>query len=151
MLPNEEKIKSLLSSGSEITGAAAGSAIGFFIGGPVGAAIGGASGVVTSKVLSDIADRLLSGREKVRVGATAIFALEKIKRSFPLGRQKHQLDELLVKDAMKIPAIWTEPNISITKAASIMLKKNVGALPILENGKLVGIVSRTDLLNSIPR
>ena len=79
------------------------------------------------------------------------FAFARIKRSFPLGRQKHQLDELLVKDVMKIPAIWAEPNISITKAASLMLKKNVGALPIIENGKLVGIVSRTDLLNTIPR
>jgi CBS domain-containing protein len=79
------------------------------------------------------------------------FALAKLKRSFPIGRQKHQLDELLVKDVMKIPAIWAEPNISITKAASLMLKKNVGALPIIENGKLVGIVSRTDLLNTIPR
>ena len=80
-----------------------------------------------------------------------IFALANVKKSFPLGRQKHRLDELLVKDVMKTPALWTEPNTTVTDAANIMLKKNVGALPITENGKVVGIVSRTDLLNTIPR
>lgn len=79
-----------------------------------------------------------------------VFALEKLKRSFPIGRQKHQLDELLVRDVMKTPVVWTEPNMSATIAASIMIKKNVGALPLVENGKLVGIISRTDLLNTIP-
>ena len=80
-----------------------------------------------------------------------IFALANVKKSFPLGRQKHRLDELLVKDVMKTPALWTEPNTTVTDAANIMLKKNVGALPLTENGKVVGIVSRTDLLNTIPR
>jgi len=79
------------------------------------------------------------------------FALAEIKRSLPLGRQKHRLDELLVEDVMKTPALWCEPNKTATDAASIMIKKNVGALPLVENGKLVGIVSRTDLLNTIPR
>jgi len=79
------------------------------------------------------------------------FALAEIKKSVPLGRQKHRLDELLIGDVMKEPAIWTEPNITASEAASIMLYENIGALPILENGKLIGIVSRTDLLNTISR
>jgi len=79
------------------------------------------------------------------------FAFANIKRSFPLGRQKHQLDELLVQDAMKTPVIWTEPKTSIYDAAQIMLKHNLGALPIVEKEKLVGIISRTDLLKTIPR
>jgi len=77
------------------------------------------------------------------------FALAKLKRSFSIGKQKHRLDELYVKDVMKTPAIWTDPNMTISKAASIMLKRNVGALPILKNNKLVGLVSRTDLLKTI--
>ena len=79
------------------------------------------------------------------------FALAKIKRSFPPGKQKHRLEELLVKNVMKTPAIWIDPHMIVTDVANIMLKKNVGALPIIENGKLIGIVSRTDLLNTIPR
>jgi CBS domain-containing protein len=79
------------------------------------------------------------------------FALAEVKRSFPLGRQKHQLEELLVQDAMKSPAVWTTPNITISDAAAIMIKKNVGFLPLIKNEKLVGIISRTDLLKTISR
>lgn len=80
-----------------------------------------------------------------------IFALANVKKSFSLGRQKHKLEELLVEDVMKTPALWAEPDMTATDAASKMLNKNVGALPLIENGKLVGIISRTDLLNTIPR
>jgi len=80
-----------------------------------------------------------------------IFALANVKKSFSLGRQKHKLEELLVEDVMKTPALWAEPDMTATDAASIMLNKNVGALPLIENSKLVGIISRTDLLNTIPR
>jgi CBS domain-containing protein len=79
------------------------------------------------------------------------FAFANVKRSFPLGRQKHQLDEFLVRDVMKTPAVWTQPNTTVKQAASIMLKYNVGALPIIENDKIVGIISRTDLLSTISR
>jgi CBS domain-containing protein len=79
------------------------------------------------------------------------FAFANIKRSFPLGHQKHQLDELLVNDVMKIPPIWADPNITAGQAATVMLKKNVGALPLVEDNKIIGIISRTDLLNTIPR
>jgi len=77
------------------------------------------------------------------------FALASLKRSFPIGRQKKKLDELLIEDVMKSPPIWTEPNMTVEKAASIMAKNDVGALPLLENNKLIGIISRTDLLNTI--
>lgn len=79
-----------------------------------------------------------------------IFALAKLKRAFPTGKQKHQLDELLVSDIMKIPAIWIDPEMTVEKAVKIMLDKNVGALPIVKNNKLIGIISRTDLLQTIP-
>ena len=77
------------------------------------------------------------------------FALADIKRNFPLGRQKHQLEELFVNNVMKFPAIWTEPKISAADAALIMIKNNVGALPLVEKNKIIGIVSRTDLLKTV--
>jgi CBS domain-containing protein len=80
-----------------------------------------------------------------------VFALAGIKRSIPLGRQKHRLDELHVVDVMKTPAIWSQASITAVEAANIMQKNNIGAIPLIENGKLIGIISRTDLLNTIPR
>ena len=78
------------------------------------------------------------------------FALAKVKRSFPLGRQKHRLDKLLVRDVMKTSIIWTEPSVTASYAAEIMIKNNIGALPLIENNAVVGIVTRTDLLKTIP-
>ena len=77
------------------------------------------------------------------------FALEKIKKSFPLGRQKHQLEELLVNDAMTAPAISIESNKTVVDAAEIMREHHVGCLPVIKNKKIIGIISRTDLLKTI--
>ncbi len=77
------------------------------------------------------------------------FALAKLKRRFSLGKQKHRLDELLVGSTMKKPAIYTIPTKTAEQAAEIMLTEGVGALPVVENDKVIGIVSRTDLLSTI--
>jgi len=77
------------------------------------------------------------------------FALAEVKRSFPIGKQKHQLDELLVGNVMKSPAIWTTQNMTCKDAAKIMLKKNIGFLPVIDNNKLSGVVTRSDLLKTI--
>jgi CBS domain-containing protein len=76
-------------------------------------------------------------------------AFASLKKSFSLGKQKHHLDELLVKDVMRSPVVWTEPSMSIFNAAQLMLNQNIGALPLVENDKLVGLITRTDLLKTI--
>lgn len=77
------------------------------------------------------------------------FSLAKIKGKFSIGKQKHRLEKLLVQDAMKSPVITIDPNKSIKKASEIMIENEVGALPVVQNNNLIGIVSRTDLLNTI--
>ena len=77
------------------------------------------------------------------------FALADIKRQFPIGKQKHQLDELLVGKVMKSPVIFTDQNKTARDVSEIMIKEGIGAVPILTNDKLAGIVSRTDLLKTI--
>lgn len=78
------------------------------------------------------------------------FALARVKRSFSLGRQKRRLDELLVEEIMKKPVVWAEPHITVSDAAKIMMKENVGALPLIKNDTIMGIVTRTDLIKTIP-
>jgi len=77
------------------------------------------------------------------------FALASVKRSIPLGRQKHALDELQVKDVMKTPVIWIESGMTVSEAAKVMIKNNIGALPLIENNKIIGIITRTDLIKTI--
>lgn len=77
-------------------------------------------------------------------------ALANLKRSIPYRHQKHQLEELLVKDAMKTPAIVGYPDMSIKDAAKKMDEENVGCLPIVvENNKIEGIVTRTDVIRTL--
>jgi len=77
------------------------------------------------------------------------FAFAELKKSISIGKQKHKLDELLVNDTMKTPAIWTEADVTIKEAASIMMENNIGSLIIKENNKVIGIVTRTDLIKTI--
>ena len=76
-------------------------------------------------------------------------AFASLKKSFSLGKQKHHLNELLIMDIMRTPVLWSNPSMSISNAAQLMMKQNIGALPLLENEKLVGMVTRTDLLKTI--
>lgn len=76
-------------------------------------------------------------------------ALAKIKKSFPLGKQKHQLDELLVNDAMRTPAISIESGKTVHEASQLMKQEGIGCLPVIKNGKIIGIISRTDILKTI--
>lgn len=82
MSENDDKAKQLIEMGSEIAGAAVGGALGFLAGGPIGAASAGVLGVIiaksTGKLISDVANRYLSYREEIRIGATAAFALSAI-------------------------------------------------------------------------
>ena len=52
--------------------------------------------------------------------------------------------EIAVKDVATI-----EPNIDVGQAARIMQEKNIGALPVVENGKLVGIITERDFFKLI--
>ncbi len=76
-------------------------------------------------------------------------AFAELKKSFSLGHQKHQLDQLLVNDAMKTSVVISNPDMSIANAARLMHDEGVGALPLMQNDAVVGIISRTDVLKTV--
>lgn len=80
-----EKPRELIRSGSDLAGAAVGSALGFFAAGPGAAAVSGAVGVVVTRCLTSIAERFMSGRERIRVGSVAAFALSRINERIKSG------------------------------------------------------------------
>jgi CBS domain-containing protein len=50
----------------------------------------------------------------------------------------------------KASAVWSiDPNAMVFNAIQLMDEKNVGALPVLEHGKLVGIVSERDYTRKV--
>jgi len=54
--------------------------------------------------------------------------------------------EVKLKDIMSSPVITITSKTSVREAARIMLKKGVRRLPVIDNGKLIGIVTDTDIL-----
>ena len=52
------------------------------------------------------------------------------------------IEQVMVKDPVHIA-----PSLTIKEVAEILAKKEFHALPVVENGELVGIVTTTDLLN----
>lgn len=74
----DQEAEQLLNRGAELAGSAVGGAIGFLAGGVLGATAGAALGTSCGHALKDIANRMLSSREQVRVGATGSIALQEI-------------------------------------------------------------------------
>jgi len=56
------------------------------------------------------------------------------------------LDNLSVQAVMSEPAVTAAPGTPISEAARLMAEKKVGCLPVVDNEKLVGMVTETDFL-----
>jgi acetoin utilization protein AcuB len=59
---------------------------------------------------------------------------------------RYLLDALTVDEIMTRPVITIGPTFPIEEAARLIVKERVGALPVTERGRLVGIVTETDVL-----
>lgn len=63
------------------------------------------------------------------------------------GRRK-LLRTIRIKEIMSAPVITVGPEATLAEAAGLMLQHRVGCLPVLQEGKLRGIVTGTDILRS---
>jgi CBS domain-containing protein len=68
-------------------------------------------------------------------------------RSTPLVKSRAQL----VREAMTSPPITISAWSSVSEAARLMTERGVNRLPVLKDGELVGIVTRTDLVRAFTR
>jgi acetoin utilization protein AcuB len=57
----------------------------------------------------------------------------------------------LVRDLMTPDAVSAGPETTLTEAAELMVRRRIGCLPVLEGGRLVGIVTATDVLDELSR
>lgn len=67
-------------------------------------------------------------------------------------RMKRSLDEITkmrVADVMSRKPITVSPDASIEEAAAIMTKHRINRLPVVEGSKLVGIVTRGDIISGL--
>jgi len=61
------------------------------------------------------------------------------------------LEMPVVKEAMVADVVTTTPDAPLSKAATTMLERKVGCLPVVEGGKLVGIIAESDFVAQFAR
>ena len=75
-----------------------------------------------------------------------IFPLTSMKR---LEKETKKIAATTVAQAMSSDPFAVEPDMSIEEVATIMVNKNYHTLPVLDKEKLVGIVGKKDILETL--
>ncbi|HWP95803.1 MAG TPA: CBS domain-containing protein [Syntrophomonadaceae bacterium] len=61
----------------------------------------------------------------------------------------HDLGHAPVKGFMSTRVVAVDPQTPLAEVQKLMVEKDIGRLPVLEGGRLLGIVSRTDILRTL--
>jgi IMP dehydrogenase len=60
-----------------------------------------------------------------------------------------ELTKVWVSEAMQTEVLTAKPGDNLDKVAGIMLDHRINRLPVVENGRLVGIITRTDMMATL--
>ncbi len=107
-------------------------------------------GILTIK---DILKTVKDGMESVGlyVFPTPFDFMEIIPFEIPEGKVNvlKELSSIRVGDVMEKRVHYAEPDMDIYDALNILVKKEISRLPVVKDGMVVGIVTRSDLLRAI--
>ncbi|MDD1687469.1 CBS domain-containing protein [Methanoregula sp.] len=70
-----------------------------------------------------------------------MITLADVNRTSPIDREAMQVRDIMTKDLITLP-----PTAPVIDALRIMSAKDIGRIPVVADGKIVGIVTRTDIL-----
>jgi predicted transcriptional regulator len=76
-------------------------------------------------------------------------ALRKFRESVEGNHQDHRIRNLLVKDIMSSPLLSVERTTKVSDVVDLMLRKSISSVPVMDNGKLAGMVTRSSLVNAL--
>jgi CBS domain-containing membrane protein len=65
--------------------------------------------------------------------------------------QRKLLDALAVKDVMTTQVVTIRPDASLVYAARVLTERKIGCLPVVEDGRLVGILTEGDFVALVAR
>jgi acetoin utilization protein AcuB len=64
------------------------------------------------------------------------------------GEIAYQLETTPIKTCMTREIVWIGPDIDMADAARLLLQRQIGCLPVVDNGTLVGVVTEIDCLRA---
>ncbi|MER2014349.1 MAG: CBS domain-containing protein [Methanobrevibacter sp.] len=78
-------------------------------------------------------------------------AFIEFRKSVPEKYQKSQIKDLLVEDIMSSNPVFVSKDMSITEISNIIMETGFNGLPVVENDKVIGIITQTDILRLIEK
>jgi CBS domain-containing membrane protein len=82
---------------------------------------------------------ILSQRDLFRAAVSSLLQLHR-------SAEREWLAHVPVQAVMTAPVVTAEPAMPVRTAAEIMAAKRIGCLPVVEDGKVVGLLSESDCL-----
>ena len=73
------------------------------------------------------------------------------RKNVPEKYQKSQIKEVLVEDIMSSNPQYVSKEMSISEVSKIMIETGFNGLPVVDGGKVVGIITQTDILRLIEK
>ncbi|MCL6635911.1 MAG: CBS domain-containing protein, partial [Peptococcaceae bacterium] len=96
-----------------------------------------------------------AGRIMLRYGHTGLPVVSGEKLVGVISRRDvekaihHGLGHAPVKGFMTTGVVWAPPELPVNEVQRLMIENDIGRVPIVKDGRLVGIVSRTDVLRTL--
>lgn len=66
-----------------------------------------------------------------------------------MEKEVHKMIAMTVSEAMIPNPLTVGPDTSLEDVATLMVRKNIHTLPVLESGRLVGIIGKEDVLRTL--
>jgi CBS domain-containing protein len=78
-----------------------------------------------------------------------LFVANLLKEQIGFRTELRRISKTRIKDLMSTDIIHIHPDNNILEAATMMEKYDVDRLPVIDQGKLIGIISRVDLVRAL--
>jgi len=76
-------------------------------------------------------------------------AMRKFRESVRDQHQDHRIRNMIVRDIMTAPLISVDLAASVSEVIDLMLKKNISSVPVVDKGRLAGVITRRSLVNAL--
>jgi predicted transcriptional regulator len=76
-------------------------------------------------------------------------SLRKFREKIEDRHQDFRFHNILVRTIMTTPVLTIDRNTKIAEVVSLMLKKNISSIPVVDKGNLAGIITRRSLVNAL--